>query len=195
MASSTQWAWVSVNSGRVWWAGRPGILLSVGSQRIGHDWATELNWTELISLQLQQPSKMETIFSTLFIKLMFRKIISLCKTTWLVIREMDSDWGQLFYTHCIASYKFLTKILDSWNRRKEQLLGCYKSNVSLNDHCDTSQVVVCISKGNLGSSPVSFCWNFWIDYCRSQLMAPSHVRHEKYNLITVPYLTDQRQLD
>ena len=46
MASLTQWTWVWVNSGSWWWTGRPGMLQSVGSQRVGHDWATELNWTE-----------------------------------------------------------------------------------------------------------------------------------------------------
>ena len=30
-----------------WWTGRPGVLQFMGSQRIGHDWVTELNWTEL----------------------------------------------------------------------------------------------------------------------------------------------------
>ena len=45
MASLTQWTWVWVNSGSWWWTGRPGVLWFVGLQRIGHDWATELNWT------------------------------------------------------------------------------------------------------------------------------------------------------
>ena len=44
MASLTRWAWVWVNSGSWWWTGRPGMLQSVGSQRVRHDWATELNW-------------------------------------------------------------------------------------------------------------------------------------------------------
>ena len=43
MASPTQWTWVWVNSGSWGWTGKPGILQSMGSQRIGHDWATELN--------------------------------------------------------------------------------------------------------------------------------------------------------
>jgi len=43
MASLTQWMWVWVNSGSFWWTGRPGVLQSMGSQRVGHDWATELN--------------------------------------------------------------------------------------------------------------------------------------------------------
>ena len=46
MASSTQWTWVWVNSGSWWWTGRPGVLQFKGSQRVGHDWATELNWTD-----------------------------------------------------------------------------------------------------------------------------------------------------
>ena len=43
-ASRTRWTWVWVNSGSWWWTGRPGVLQFVGSQRVGHDWVTELNW-------------------------------------------------------------------------------------------------------------------------------------------------------
>ena len=44
MASPTQRTWVWVNSGSWWWTGRPGMLQSIGSQRVGHNWETELNW-------------------------------------------------------------------------------------------------------------------------------------------------------
>ena len=47
MASPTRWAWVWVNSECWWWTGRPGVLRFMGSQRVGHDLATELKWTEL----------------------------------------------------------------------------------------------------------------------------------------------------
>jgi len=47
MASLTRWTWVWVNSGSWWWTGRPGMLQFMGSQRVGHDWATELKWTEM----------------------------------------------------------------------------------------------------------------------------------------------------
>ena len=50
MASPIQWTWVWVNSGSWWWTGRPGVLQSMGLQRIGHDWATELNWLTLAVL-------------------------------------------------------------------------------------------------------------------------------------------------
>ena len=46
MASLTRWTWVWVNSGSWCWTGRPGVLRFMGSQRVGHDWGTELNWTE-----------------------------------------------------------------------------------------------------------------------------------------------------
>ena len=47
MASPTQWTWAWVDSRSWWWTGRPVVLRFMGSQRIGHNWATKLNWTEL----------------------------------------------------------------------------------------------------------------------------------------------------
>ena len=52
MASLTRWTWVWVNPGSWWWTGRPGVLRFMGSQRVGQNWATELNWTELYKLTL-----------------------------------------------------------------------------------------------------------------------------------------------
>ena len=50
MASPTQWTWVWVNSRSWWWTGRPGMLQSMRLQRVGHEWATEMNW-KLIKYQ------------------------------------------------------------------------------------------------------------------------------------------------
>ena len=44
MASLSRWTWVWVNSRSWWWTGRPGMLQFMGSQRVGHNWTTELNW-------------------------------------------------------------------------------------------------------------------------------------------------------
>ena len=44
MASPTRWTWVWVSSRSWWWTGKPGVLQSMGSQRVRHNWATELNW-------------------------------------------------------------------------------------------------------------------------------------------------------
>ena len=52
MVSLTRWTWVWVNSRSWCWTGRPGVLGFMGSQRVGHDWATELNW-RLCDLKFQ----------------------------------------------------------------------------------------------------------------------------------------------
>ena len=51
MAPLTQWSWVWVNSGSWWWTGRPAVLQSMGSQKVGNAWATRLNWTDQKNFQ------------------------------------------------------------------------------------------------------------------------------------------------
>ena len=68
MASLTQWTWVWVDSGSCWWTGRPGVLQSMGLRRVGHDWATELNWIESVDQLLglsggQPPSPQPLVMS------------------------------------------------------------------------------------------------------------------------------------
>ena len=56
MASPTQWTEVWVDSGSWWWTGRPGVLRFMGSQRVGHNWVTELNWNShmyLVTIKLE----------------------------------------------------------------------------------------------------------------------------------------------
>ena len=51
MASPTRWTRVWVISGSWWWTGRPGMLRFMGSQRVIHNWASELNWTEALGVK------------------------------------------------------------------------------------------------------------------------------------------------
>ena len=44
MGSLTRWTWVWTSSRSWWWTGRPGVLRFMGSQKVRHDWVTELNW-------------------------------------------------------------------------------------------------------------------------------------------------------
>ena len=46
MTSPTRWTWVWVNSRSWWWTGRSGVLRFMGSQRVGHDWVTDLIWSD-----------------------------------------------------------------------------------------------------------------------------------------------------
>ena len=50
MASLIQWAWVWASFGSWWWTRKPGVLQSKGLQRVGRNWATELNWLNKCSL-------------------------------------------------------------------------------------------------------------------------------------------------
>ena len=56
MESPTLWTWVSVSSGSWWWTRKPGVLQSMGSQRVWHDWVTELNGTESNTGKLAETS-------------------------------------------------------------------------------------------------------------------------------------------
>ena len=47
MATPIRRTWVWLSSGSWWWTGKPGVLRFMGSQRVGHDWVTELNWNIL----------------------------------------------------------------------------------------------------------------------------------------------------
>ena len=61
MASLTKWIWVWASFGSWWWTGRPGMLQSMGPQRVRHDWAAELNWTSKdyrsTTLLISEPAK------------------------------------------------------------------------------------------------------------------------------------------
>ena len=50
--------WVWVNSRSWWWTGRPGVLQSMGLQRVGHNWVTELNWMPWLSEIYSKDSRM-----------------------------------------------------------------------------------------------------------------------------------------
>ena len=59
MASSTRWTWVWASFGSWWWIGKPGVLQSMGLQRVRHNWATELNlgnemWVEMVCVSCRQ---------------------------------------------------------------------------------------------------------------------------------------------
>ena len=90
MASLTQWTWVWVNSGSWWWTGRPGVLHFMGSQRVGHDWATELIWTEYKALLIWVRPR-EAYFSPVIKGLEIgRQLMTLVPS--LRLAEADVSW-------------------------------------------------------------------------------------------------------
>ena len=94
MASSTQWMWVWVNSGSWWWTERPGVLRFMGSKRVGHDWATELNWTEA----LNHDKKICKIGVFVFCFLMINTIlVNIYWSTYYVLRVFSALFYLAFY--------------------------------------------------------------------------------------------------
>ena len=65
MALPTQLTWVWVGSGSWWWTGKPGVLQSMGSQRVGHDWATELNWININLTEWKEQAFSKSVFFAL----------------------------------------------------------------------------------------------------------------------------------
>ena len=101
MASPTQWRWVWVDSGSWWWTERPGVLWSMGSQRVRHDWATELYWTEWYTCEHINLGKY------MFFKarcLVFQKVS--CIVFWYCKSPAGSS--SLFHTNLLHSYPTIT---------------------------------------------------------------------------------------
>ena len=64
MASPTWWTWVWASS-RSWWrTGKSGKLKLIGSQRVGHDWGTELKWTKCFGKTAIQPYNQNSCYVT-----------------------------------------------------------------------------------------------------------------------------------
>ena len=63
MALPTRWTWVWASSRSWWWTGKPGVLQAMGSQRVRHNWATELNWLNFIFTH----KSLNLLFSTYFL--------------------------------------------------------------------------------------------------------------------------------
>ena len=83
MASLTWWTWVWVNSTSWWWTGRPGVLWFMGSQRVGHDWATELNWIlPQIPLLSRLAHKIEQSSMCYTVSFCWLSILNIAVCTW-----------------------------------------------------------------------------------------------------------------
>ena len=96
MASLTRWTWVSVNSGSWWWTGRPGVLQIMGLQRVGHDWVTDLIWSDLIS-----------------------SIISLGRQSFFLIFDMDQGLIFIIWTFFFFFQNHLLKRLPYFLAKKD----------------------------------------------------------------------------
>ena len=119
MASLTRWTWVWVNPGSWWWTGRPGVLRFMGLQRFGHNWATELNWTELV-VWICKPT---------FVHILEPKPMSSCLQQNIFLSySWFSTLNSLYYKSQIV-FSFLChslvaiQLLNSWCERNIEDIG------------------------------------------------------------------------
>ena len=105
MASLAQWTWVWVDSRSWWWTGRPGVLQFMGLQRVGQDWATELNWVSIMvqtkAQEVQyfwnkhkQGEMIWVAFLSLAICYLNKHLLSDAQTWVLAYFTFKLDWGQ-----------------------------------------------------------------------------------------------------
>ena len=95
MASLTRWTWVWVNFGSWWWTERPGMLRFMGSQRVGHDWATDLIWSWKYPAFLQ-------VFPT-FSELDLHFLWTVYHKNQVIFREERIFFNPRYTTRCVFS--------------------------------------------------------------------------------------------
>ena len=91
MASLTRWTWIWVNSGSWWWTGRPGVLRFMGSQRVGHNWATELNWTYILLISIWRNRKWPLV-----LKPLLQKLIIYRNRVWYWTFSLTVSFGNMY---------------------------------------------------------------------------------------------------
>ena len=121
MASPTQWAWVWVNSGSWWWTGRPGVLRFMGLQRVGHNWATELNWADWYVLpKCSNPSQtyiVERSVTQMGVQLNICSVMILFKWTMYLdcfLRPVHPDLPDSAWCYIIWMYGNFLNISPYW---------------------------------------------------------------------------------
>ena len=107
MASPTRWTWVWVNSESWWWTGRPGVLWFMGSQRVGHDWVTELNWTDAWVNKHSKHSLVTFLYPT---ELSSFICINFCPEVWNVTVVSTIEKFSFIATWTVLNYFLLFEI-------------------------------------------------------------------------------------
>ena len=90
MASQTQWTWVWASSGSWWWAGKPSVLQSMGSQRVRHGWVSELNWGHIEATWMS----INRWMNTEFVIHIYNEIFLSCKKKNELESMHCSPWGR-----------------------------------------------------------------------------------------------------
>ena len=109
MASPARCTWVWVNSRSWWWTRRPGVLRFMGSQRVRHDWVTELNWTDGIMCVFILNCRISYIFCIHKLCYMLVIVVQLLSCVWLFVTPWtEAHWPLLSSTVFWSLLKFIS---------------------------------------------------------------------------------------
>ena len=111
--------WVWVNSVSWWWTGRPGVLQFMGSQRVGHDWATELNWT--LNLLFRCRSSLYILDINPYLKIFFLSVWVVFSFSWY-----SNFMHKSFYFDEINIFFLLLPVFLMFNPRSHYQTQYYK---------------------------------------------------------------------
>ena len=117
IALLTLWMWGWVNSGSWWWTGRPGVLRFMGSQGVGHDWATELNWYKVYHQCVIFPFPRKGFFRGL--NSVLHLLACGFRQNFLVLRQALLSEVFLIYPFCL-----LLPLIPLWRFCACSVLGC-----------------------------------------------------------------------
>ena len=99
--------WVWVNSGSWWWTGRPGVLQSMESQRVGHDWLTELNWLLYLLWWLVISSLWcyywDLLKAQLMVILAVQKLARFIRSQLFIFIFISFTWGSVYFSCSVVS--------------------------------------------------------------------------------------------
>ena len=109
MASLTQWMWVWASSGSWWWTEEPGMLQSMGSQGVRHDWVTELNWTE----NFQTPENTRIASLPIHFSLSLHLTSSICHS--YASHDIESMWFPQFELILKVWFALFDGFSQEWN--------------------------------------------------------------------------------
>ena len=131
-ASPTRWTWAWAGSGSWWWTGKPGVLQSMESQRVGHNWVTELNW-------ILEPGLLCLINCySIYLRI---EVVNWDKIVkhWC-IKKSPEVWHKREDRKCLKTRSKMTKGLRSWGVKKQKAQGSEasrRSTITLPPRCET----------------------------------------------------------
>ena len=104
---SRKWEWASSRSW--WWTGKPGVLQSMGLQRVGHGWATELNWIDDTRHSWHKP----TFRDLLYIVLEQKEYETGATNSWMCLRICATNQVVILpYNECEPTSSLLSFLLS-----------------------------------------------------------------------------------